>query len=117
MALMCLHNGVKRTTFRARFATLDPRVNELLAARFPRGTALDVHDWAASDCITSMEWARALLAIFPNAHVTASDAALYVMEISTPDGDVFIAERGGAPLQYIRAPFVIRLSPPEPKAL
>jgi len=117
MHLIRLSNGINRTTFRNRFADLDKSVSTVLANRFNASTPLDVHDWAASDCITSVEWAETLLTAFPNASLTASDVALYLLEVLCPDGEVFIAERGGEPLQYILGSFVVRLHPPEPKLL
>jgi len=117
MHLMKLSTGVKRSTYSGRFAEVDQSLNTLLADRFPRDAALNVHDWAASDCITSAEWAAALFQSFPNSRLIASDLTLYIVEIKAPGGEVFITERSGAPLQYVRRPFVIRLNPPEPKAL
>jgi hypothetical protein len=117
MHLMRLSTGVKRSTYSGRFAEVDRSLNTLLAGRFPRDAALNVHDWAASDCITSAEWAAALFQTFPNSRLIASDLTLYIVEIKAPGGECFITERSGAPLQYVRRPFVIRLNPPEPKAL
>src|SRR5580658_4122523 len=68
-----LNSGIYRTTFHRRFDNLDGFVNELLVARFPSGAALNVQDWAASDCLTSSEWAASLLPLFPCAHLEASD--------------------------------------------
>jgi hypothetical protein len=117
MSMIRLSSGVNRTTFQKRFADLDGAVNTFLMTRFGVDAPLDVHDWAASDCITSVEWAHTLLAVFPNARLTASDLALYLLEVFCPGGAVFIAERDCEPLQYIVGAFVIRLNPPEPKLL
>jgi len=115
MQQMRLASGVYRTTFRGRLRDLDRFVIELLGRRYTRQTALEVHDWAASDCLTSAEWAESLFERFPNAHLQASDLTLFLLEVELPDGGAFILERDGEPLQYLRPPFVIRLNPPEPK--
>ena len=117
MQQMRLASGVYRTTFRGRLRDLDRFVIELLARRYDRQTALEVHDWAASDCLTSAEWAESLFDQFPNARLHASDLTLFLLEVDLPEGGAFILERDGEPLQYLRPPFVIRLNPPEPKSL
>src|ERR1700724_2712326 len=113
MQQMRLASGVYRTTFRGRLRDLDRFVIEMLGRRYDRQTALEVHDWAASDCLTSAEWAESLFDRFPNAHLRASDLTLFLLEVGLPDGAAFILERDGEPLQYLRRPFVIRLNPPE----
>ena len=117
MQQMRLASGVYRTTFRGRLRDLDRFVIELLGRRYDRQTALEVHDWAASDCLTSAEWAESLFERFPNAHLHASDLTLFLLEVDLPNGGAFILERDGEPLQYLRPPFVIRLNPTEPKSL
>ena len=117
MQQMRLASGVYRTTFRGRLRDLDRFVIDLLDRRYDRQAALDVHDWAASDCLTSAEWAEPLFDHFPNARLQASDLTLFLLEVGLPDGAAFILERDGEPLQYLRWPFVIRLNPPEPKSL
>jgi hypothetical protein len=117
MQQMRLASGVYRTTFRGRLRDLDRFVIELLGKRYDRQAALEVHDWAASDCLTSAEWAESLLQRFPKAHLHASDLTLFLLEVELPRGGAFILERDGEPLQYLRPPFVIRLNPPEPKSL
>jgi hypothetical protein len=105
---------VYRTTYPGRFKDVDLAVNALLTRRFPAESPLEVHDWAASDCLTSFEWAASLFALFPRASVTASDLILFLVEATLPDGAVLIVEPNGHPLQYVRRPFVVRLDPPEP---
>jgi hypothetical protein len=117
MLQMRLSSGVYRTTYRGRFAGVDPQIEAILLERFPHGAALDVHDWAASDCLTAAEWAVSLFEAFPRATLTASDLTLALVEVSLPDGSQFILEPGGQALQYIRRPFVIRIFPPEPPLL
>jgi hypothetical protein len=112
-----LSSGVYRTTCRGRFEHLNRRLNELLGARFDRTAALEVQDWAASDCLTSAEWASSLFAEFPKARLTASDLTLFFVEADLPGGESFILEPNGEALQYIRPPFVIRLNPPERRLL
>ena len=107
-------SGVYRTTFPGRFRDLDPVVNDLLAKRHAPDAALDVHDWAVSDGLTSFEWAASLFALFPRASVTASDLMLFLVEATLPNGSVFILEPGGHAVQYVRRPFVVRLDPPDP---
>jgi len=115
--LVRLSSGVYRTTYRGRFGDLDGFVNALIARRFDRSVGLQFEDWAASDCLTSSEWAASLLAQFPYARLTASDLTLFLIEAALPDGEAFIVEPNCEPIQYIRPPFVIRMSPPEPKLL
>ncbi len=117
MRQMQLSSGVWRTTVRQRFANLNPQIGSILAAHFPAQTQPNVHDWAASSCLTSAEWGAPLLAQFPAATLTASDLTLFLLEATLPNGDVWIFEKDGAPLQFIKGPFVVRLVPPEPYLL
>ena len=117
MRQMQLSSGVFRTTVRHRFANLNPAIGTLLGEHFPAPTPLSIHDWAASSCLTSAEWAQSLLAQFPAATLTASDLTLYLLEATLSTGDVVVFEKDGGPLQYIKGPFVVRLVPPEPRML
>jgi hypothetical protein len=101
-----LESGIYRTTFRGRFRELDRFVTEAMVRRFPREAALQIHDWAASDCVTAAEWGQVVFSAFPDSRLQASDLTLYLLEIALPNGGFFITERGGEPLQYIRAPFL-----------
>src|SRR5215831_11156892 len=67
-----LSSGIFRSTYAQRFADLDPLINRILRGAFSRSD-LEVHDWAASDCRVSVEWAASLWALFPEARVIASD--------------------------------------------
>jgi hypothetical protein len=117
MVQLRLTSGIYRTTFRERFRDLDPVVNALIADHFAHDAPLVIHDWAASDCLTSSEWATSLFRLFPIATFVASDLTMFLIEVTLPDGAVFVLQPDGGALQYIRRPFVIRLSPPEPKML
>jgi hypothetical protein len=108
-----LSSGVFRTTFRGRFLTLDPHVNRILAELYSADAPLRVEDWAASDCLTSKEWAATLLTEFPHASLEASDLTLYLVEV-IHNNESFIVEPGGQLLQSIRPPFVLNCHPPEP---
>ncbi len=109
-----LSSGIYRTTFHGRFRNLDELVNGLLAERFDPSAQLDIQDWAASDCLTSSEWASSLLALFPNARFVASDLTLFLVEVSYGKHTV-IQERDGQAVQYIAPSFLVDLSRPEPR--
>src|SRR4051812_46739135 len=109
-----LGSGVHRTTYAGRLRDVDDVVNALLTKRYAPEAMIEVHDWAASDCLTSAEWAASLFNRFPRASLTASDLLLFLVEATLPDGSLLIMEPNGHPLQYVRRPFVIRLEPPEP---
>src|SRR5215831_4158486 len=104
-------SGVYRTTAPNRFRELDRFLNGVLERHFGR-IPLDVHDWAASDCCTSAAWYQMLAQAFREATLTASDLNLYLIEARLPDGARYIFDTKGDPLQYIRPPFVIRMTPP-----
>ncbi len=113
-----LSSGIYRTTYRNRFRNLDPLINSLLTETFDPSDELRVEDWAASTCLTSCEWAKTLLSVFPKLRFVASDILLFLLEIDNPASqESFVFEPDGHPLQYIRPPFVIRMEPPEPLAL
>jgi hypothetical protein len=105
-------NGVNRTTSPDRFRDLDPFLNRILEDRFNNSAALEIQDWAASDASASVQWFRVLAGSFPHVRLTASDLNLFLIEARTPEGDVYIFEANGEPLQCIRPPFVIDLSRP-----
>lgn len=117
MRQMQLSSGVFRTTVPQRFANLNPQIGDLLDGHFPVSAPLEVHDWAASSCLTSTEWAHLLFARFPSASLTSSDLTLYLLEATLPNGDVFVFERDGALLQFVQGPFVVSLVPREPRHL
>lgn len=111
-----LSSGVYRTTYRQRFRALNPVVNNLLRQSFSPSQNLRIEDWAASDCLTSAEWAEELFPLFPHLEFVASDLLLFLLEVKKKASQQrFILEPDGTPLQYVRPPFVVRLSQPEPK--
>ena len=112
-----LPSGIFRTTAPDRFRELDLFLNGVLERSFAPSTSLDVHDWAASDCSTSAAWFQTLRGSFPQARLTASDLSLYLVEARLPGGDSYIFDAAGEALQYVRPPFVIRMSIPEPRFL
>jgi len=111
-----LSSGVYRTTYRQRFRGLNPVVNNVLRSSFSPSQQLRVEDWAASDCLTSAEWASELFPLFPHLEFAASDLLLFLLEVKRKGRDErFILEPDGTLLQYVRPPFVVRLGQPEPK--
>lgn len=106
-------NGTFRTSFRNRFQDVDAASIVLLKRFFPLDSALRVEDRAVSHGLTSCEWAKGLLPVFPGAEVEASDLVLQLLELSTDGGEVFITEADGTPLQSIKPPFVLSLHHPE----
>jgi len=112
MRSLQLNSGIYRTTYHGRFRDLDRFVNQLLTERFARTAPIDIQDWAASDCLTSSEWAAPLLPLFPNGRLKASDLTLFLIEVSYGKHTV-IQEPNGEPLQYISPWFLINLNRPE----
>jgi hypothetical protein len=68
-----------------------------------------VEDRAVSHGLTTCEWAKRLLPIFPRAEIEASDLMLQLIELSVKPGEIFITELDGTPLQYVKPPFVVSL--------
>src|SRR5260221_370690 len=87
--------GTYRTTYPGRFGDVDAAVNALLVERYGAEASLETHDWAASDALTSCEWAASLFSSFPRAALTASDLTLFLVEAILPDGSAFILEPNG----------------------
>jgi hypothetical protein len=116
-AQLRLSSGVYRTTFRGRFREFNEFLNSKIAGQFGPAEPIRIEDWAASDCLTSCEWASSILPLFPAATLTASDLTLFLIEATLPNGSAYIIEANGEPLQYIDPPFVIRLNPPEPRIM
>jgi len=114
---MKLTSGVHRTTVRKRFADLDEWTQPILERRLSGHAAIQVEDWAASACLTSLEWHRRLAQGFSRLRLTASDLTLYLVALEVSKDGIYVLETGGGLLQYIRPPFVIRMQPPEPLLL
>ncbi len=110
---MQLSSGVYRLTFRRRFEQVDPIVNGVLAERAAGRDVYEVEDWAASNCLTSMEWAQTLFPAIPQSRLTTTDLTLHLIEVELPNGDCFIGETNGALLQYLQGPLTVRLVPDE----
>lgn len=106
--------GTTRTTFRQRMVDVDEVALRLVRQDYRPDNELIVQDRAASNCLTSSEWAEQILAVFPRAHFEASDRLLYLFRISLPGGRTYFVEPGGQPLQYVESPFVVCLYPREP---
>jgi hypothetical protein len=101
-------NGTFRTTFRNRFEDVDRVALQWLGKFYSPGSSILVQDRAVSHGLTSKEFAERIFEHFPDAVFEASDLLLGLVELSV-DGAVYIAERNGTPLQYIKAPFVVPL--------
>jgi len=101
-------NGTFRTTFRNRFEDVDRVALRWIGAFHASGSAILVQDRAVSHGLTSKEFAERIFECFPSAVFEASDLLLGLVELSV-GGEVYIAERSGTPLQYIKAPFVVPL--------
>lgn len=107
-------NGTTRMTFRNRMPDVDELARQLICHSYRADKEFVVQDRAASTCLTSTEWARQLLTVYPRMHFEASDMLLYLFRVSLPDGSAYIVEPTGQPLQYIKPPFAVCLSPREP---
>lgn len=110
-------NGTCRTTFRHRLNDVDEAAINILQRIYPSDFPLCVEDRAASHGLTSLEFARPLFSAFPNATFEASDRLLHLIEISLPNGESFVLEPEGRPLQYVRPPFVVGLAERESRYL
>jgi len=55
-----------------------------------------------------------LFQIFPNAKFEASDLVLFLFRLSLENGETYIVEPNGQPLQYIKPPFAVALCHREP---
>jgi hypothetical protein len=104
-----LSSGSCRTTHPERLSDVDAEVQPILESLFPRDAPLAVYDWGASDALVSSEWADLLLAKYPRLEFTASDSILWLTEATHEQGEVYVLEPDGTPIQYVNPPFVISL--------
>lgn len=77
-------NGTTRTTFRHRMVDVDEVAVHLMRQDYRPDSELFVQDRAASNCLTSTEWAEQLLPEFPRVHFEASDSLLHLFRVSLP---------------------------------
>ncbi|MFL6354908.1 MAG: hypothetical protein ACJ74Z_24085 [Bryobacteraceae bacterium] len=106
---MKLSSGVYRTTYHSRFSDLDLVTERIFRTVFAGREKIEVHDWAASTGLPSIEWAMRIFADFPDAAVTASDYFLFLIEAQNSAGETYILEPDGTAIQYVKPPFVVPL--------
>jgi len=104
-----LSSGVYRTTYHSRFSDLDIVTKRVMRSIFARHLEIQVHDWAASGGLVSVEWANDIFTDFPQALFVASDYYLFLIE-ATSRGETYILEPDGTAIQYINPPFVVPLA-------
>jgi hypothetical protein len=110
MSDICVSNGVNKITARGRFANLDLDLQRCLKEVFPVDSKIVVEDWAVSSGITAVEWLAVLRRDYPNVSFTASDKAIYLIEARCEHhAGTYILDPDGAPVQYVRPPFVVSL--------
>ncbi len=106
-------NGTFRTSFPRRFGDVDATAMRWLQKFYSAEAELRVQDRAASDGLSSWEWAEQVFRVFPNANFEASDVLLFLIRLTLPGGETYIVEPSGQPLQYIRPPWVVSVHHPE----
>jgi hypothetical protein len=105
-----LSSGITTTTGRNRFSDLNRQVLICLERSFAPDAELEVHEWACSCGITSLEWYSQLRISFPRVRFTASDKSIYLIEARRDSArGSFILEPDCTPIQYVRPPFVVGL--------
>src|ERR1700730_3097004 len=107
-------NGTSRTTFCHRFRDVDAVTMRIVERIYRTDAELFIQDRAASHGLTSCELAEQIFRIFPRAEFEASDRVLYLIRLSLANGETYIVEPNGQPLQYIKPPFAVVLCPREP---
>jgi hypothetical protein len=107
-------NGTFRTTFRNRFEDVNAVAMRWIKELHPDRHNISVQDRAVSHGLTAKEFAEQVFQTYPDAEFEASDLLLSLVELSLDNGDIYIVEQDGTPLQYIRAPFVVSVHHPEP---
>ena len=106
-------NGTFRTTFRNRFRDVDAAAIRWMERFHGTAPVIRIQDRAASNGLTSAEWAQSLFEHFPAVEFEASDLLVELLELSRGTGESWIAEPNGTLLQYIGPPFVVSLHHPE----
>ncbi len=107
-------NGTFRTTFHHRFGDVDAKTMRIVERFYRTDAELYVQDRAVSHGLTSCELAEQLFQVFPRAEFEASDRVLFLFRLSLENGETYIVEPNGQPLQYIKPPFAVVLSHREP---
>jgi len=107
-------NGTFRTTFRDRFRDVDDAAMKWMEKFYEADSAIEIQDRAASHGLTAFEWAQRVFEAFPQARFEASDILVELFELSR-DGEAYIVEPDGWPLQYVRPPFAVSLAHREPR--
>lgn len=108
-------NGTFRTSFAHRFVDLDKAALRWIDELFAPDAPIRIQDRAASHCLTSHDFAQRVFATHATAEFEASDLFLCIYELSLANGEKFIVEPSGQPLQYIRPPFVLSACHREPR--
>jgi hypothetical protein len=107
-------NGTFRTTFRNRFEDVNSAAIQWIKTLYPPPARILIQDRAVSHGLTAKEFADHVFTAYPDADYEASDLLLSLVELSLDNGDRYITEVDGTPLQYIKAPFVVSVHHPEP---
>jgi len=111
-----LSSGVVRTTYANRFTDVNELVLAVLKRDYTPAYPIEAHDWAASDCLASYEFATVLFEAFPRSTLTASDISFQLIcARNTSTQEEFVFEDNGRALQYVKPPFVLPLARPAPR--
>jgi hypothetical protein len=106
-------NGTFRTSFRNRFRDVDEVAIRWMRELWPADSPLSIEDRAVSHGLTSCEWAERVFEAFPDSRFEASDRLTCLLELTLESGEVYIVERDGTPLQYVKPPHVVSVHGPE----
>lgn len=111
-----LASGIVRTTYPSRFTDVNELALGLLGRDYAPSDPIEAHDWAASDCMGSYEFAADLFAVFPESRLTASDISFHLIcARNSRTGEEYVFEESGRALQYVKPPFVLPLARPAPR--
>jgi chemotaxis methyl-accepting protein methylase len=106
------NRGTFKRTYNNRFRQFDRHVLRILQDNFDPGEQFTVHDAAASDGRTAVDFFELLAPAFPRIEFTASDYSNSVRIADALGGAVVFSEQG-VPLEVEWGPFVHNLSKPE----